>query len=259
VNTIELQKIAQCFESPFHVGNIDFERFDIKTLSIEEAYQVQQFVVEARVGRGERIVGYKVGCTSEAIRAQFGLTEPIMGHLMMPHIHQTGVTLDWGHYCQLAVEPEFVICIGRDVTDEIGPSESVGEIIDTVASGIELHHYQFRSPRPSIQELIASNGIHAGLILGEPKSVPENFDWNSKRLDLAKNGRSVVSGFGSSIMGGPMNSLRWLANTLLQRGRMLRSGDLVIPGSPVELVTVDRGDNLSVSVEGVASVHASFV
>jgi 2-keto-4-pentenoate hydratase len=147
-----------------------------------------------------------------------------MGHLMMPHIHQRGVTLDWGHYCQLAVEPEFVICIGRDVTDEIGPGESVGEIIDTVASGIELHHYQFRSPRPSIQELIAFNEIHAGLILGEP-----------------------------------MNSLRWLANTLLQRGRMLRSGDLVIPGSPVELVTVDRGDNLSVSVEDVASVHASFV
>jgi 2-keto-4-pentenoate hydratase len=259
VNLNELKKIARCFESPFHDGNVDFERFDIETLLIDEAYQVQQLVVEARIDRGERRVGYKVGCTSEAIRAQFGLTEPIMGHLMMPHIHRTGVTLDWSHFCQLAVEPEFVICIGRDVKDEIGPDESVGEIIDTVASGIELHHYRFRSPRPSIQELIASNGIHAGLIIGEPRSVPENFDWNSKRLDLTKNGRSVVSGFGSSIMGGPMNSLRWLANTLLQRGRMLRSGDLVIPGSPVELVTVDRGDSVGVSVEDIAPVHGAFV
>ena len=42
-------------------------------LSIAEAYEVQDCVAQKRMDVGESVVGYKVGCTSAAIRSQFGL------------------------------------------------------------------------------------------------------------------------------------------------------------------------------------------
>lgn len=255
----ELAKISRLFESPFDVGETSLDQNKIEALSIDEAYQVQASLIESKIARGEKIAGYKVGCTSGAIRRQFGLSEPIVGHLMAPHIHQTEVNLDWSHYCQLAVEPEMVVCIGEDFSVEMGEDYSIEERVDFVAAGIELHHYRFRFSPPSIQELIASNGIHAGLIVGERRSVPENFDWGAKRFELSKNGRSIASGVGSNIMGGPMKSVKWLANTLLRRGSMLRAGDLVIPGSPVELIPVDRGDKVSVNIDDLAPVRGTFV
>jgi 2-keto-4-pentenoate hydratase len=48
---------------------------DMTLLSVEDAYEVQRRVIAARIRRGEVAIGYKVGCTSEAIRRQFGLNE----------------------------------------------------------------------------------------------------------------------------------------------------------------------------------------
>src|SRR5437016_1573423 len=39
--------------------------------------------------------------------------------------------------------------------------------IEAVFPVIELHHFVMRSPRPSPLELIAGNGMHAGLVLAE--------------------------------------------------------------------------------------------
>ena len=72
--------------------------------------------LEARLAKGERVVGYKVGCTSRAIREQFGLTEPICGRLMAPHVYRGDVTLSWNQFCRCAVEPELVMVMGTDLT-----------------------------------------------------------------------------------------------------------------------------------------------
>ena len=50
---------------------------DLISLSIEDSYLIQKEILNARVLQGETIVGYKVGCTSESIRKQFGLEKPI--------------------------------------------------------------------------------------------------------------------------------------------------------------------------------------
>ena len=72
---------------------------NVRGISLEEAYVVQRGVIACRMADGERVVGYKVGCTSTAIRQQFGLSEPIYGRLMAPHIHhgQTELALSLIH------------------------------------------------------------------------------------------------------------------------------------------------------------------
>ena len=163
-----LQRLADIF-----LGIFEEHRYDgrcdvaIGSLSLEDAYEVQRRVIAARVAKGERAVGYKVGCTSRAIRRQFGLAEPICGRLMAPHVHHGDTTLDWHAYHRPAVEPEFVLVMGRDLTDEVGDEESLVDAIDCVSPGIEVHNYRFWLGEPTSQELVASNGIHAGLVVGD--------------------------------------------------------------------------------------------
>ena len=50
-------------------------------LTVAEGYALQSAVAELRCRRGERVVGYKVGCTSPTIRAQLGIDNCITGRL----------------------------------------------------------------------------------------------------------------------------------------------------------------------------------
>jgi 2-oxopent-4-enoate/cis-2-oxohex-4-enoate hydratase len=52
---------------------------EIGELSVEQAYDVQAMVVENRIRNGERVVGWKVGCTSQAVMEQLNIDEPIFG------------------------------------------------------------------------------------------------------------------------------------------------------------------------------------
>ena len=73
-----------------------------------------------------------------------------------------------------------------------------------------------------------------------------------------RNGELVTSGIGAEIMGGPLVSLRWLVNHLVRRGEALRAGQLVIPGSPVGLVSVEPGDRVTAGFTHVGRVEAEF-
>ena len=236
-----------------HAGNQP-----IDSLTLQDAYAVQQMVIDARTGSGEQVVGYKVGCTSKAIRQQFGLSEPICGRLMAPHITWGDAVLDHSDFFDCAVEPEFVLMIARDLVDEVDDEDDLTAAIDVVSPGIELHNYRFWFGEPTSQELVASNGIHAGLVVGDQKTSPGSFDWDEEEVGIFIGDEQVASGLGSDIMGGPMKSLCWLVNHLVRRGEYLRAGQLVIPGSATRLVPIEADDQVSARFAHLGQVNARF-
>ena len=50
-------------------------------LGIDDAYAIQQAGTQLRVERGERVVGWKLGYTSLAMRSQMGIDQPNLGPL----------------------------------------------------------------------------------------------------------------------------------------------------------------------------------
>jgi len=256
----QLVEIAEAFLQIHLSKKLDPSvEFDLGTLSVNDAYEVQRQVIAAREARGEQVVGHKVGCTSKAIRQQFGLSEPICGRLLAPHIHYGRTVLDWNDYVDLAVEPEFVFGIGRDLRSEIRDQEELLEAIEWVAPGIEIHNYRFWFGEPTSQELIASNGIFAGLVVGQQRTSPAGLDFDLEGVGIFRNGELAASGIGAEIMGGPLKSLRWLANHLIRRGDYLKAGQLVIPGSPVQLISVEPGDRIAASFTRLGSATAEFL
>lgn len=215
-------------------------------LSLEDAYRVQAEVAGLRAP-AERVVGYKVGCTGPGTRAQFGLDGPVRGLLYDTELHPSGSELSFRAYADLAIEGELAVRLGAD-----------GRIAQ-VFPVIELHNYVFRGQPPTLSELVANNGINAGVVL--PPSTAE-LPWSEDervtgRLTVQINGTSVDEGPMDGVPGGPAGSLRWLARHLAGHDLALRAGQLILTGTPLGLFRVRPGDHIEVAAEHLGAVEAT--
>lgn len=230
----------------------------VSELSIKEAYEVQDLITQMRMAKGEELAGFKVGCTSKAIRSQFGLEDPIYGRLFRPYIYKEGVELNLKDYGNCAIEPEMMLKIGAELSEANLSDEQLIEAIEYVSPGIEIHNFMFWFTPPTAQELICSNGIHIGVILGEAKVSPERLSFENEIFSVHTHGRLITQAAASEIMGGPLQSLRWLVNSLSKKGDCLKKGSLVLPGSPVELINITCDTDLKITIEQVGAVNTIF-
>jgi len=259
MNNELIEKFAENFFNLFYSGCWnDKIKCSISDLSVQESYAVQDLVAKKKIAIGERIIGYKVGCTSYAIQSQFGLSEPIFGRLFWPHIFDEGERFNWKKYTNCAIEPEMVLKIGKDLKGENLPDKALINAIEYISPGIEIHNFKFWYTPPTLQELICSNGIHKALVVGDDKSSPNSLSFESEWFKVYKDDKIITKAKASEIMGGPLHSLRWLVGKLTKRNEVLRAGSFVIPGSPVELINIREDTKLTIIIEKVGKVAAYF-
>ena len=96
-------------------GQLFGEPLDLTTV---QAYALQAEIARLREERGEKVIGYKVGCTSRAIQVQLGVKEPIFGRLFDTECHPSGVHLSSARYANLAVEGEMAVRLSKDLPGE---------------------------------------------------------------------------------------------------------------------------------------------
>jgi 2-keto-4-pentenoate hydratase len=225
-----------------------FAEEDHPRLSIDDAYAVQAGVASLRAAEGEPVAGYKVGCTGLSVREQFGMDGPIRGFLYETELYPSGIKLSYASYANLAIEGELAVRLGDDAH------------ITRVFLVIELHNYVFRSKTPNLQELIANNGLHAGVVL----PATEGAQWRGEEpldgaLRVEINGRTVEEGPMSGVPGGPAGSVEWLRQHLAAYGLALRPQQLVLTGTPLGLIPLRPGDSVRVTAEGLGSVETTVV
>ena len=75
-------------------------------------------VVALRVAAGDRLIGYKVGCTGPGTVQQFGMEGPIRGCLFESEVRNSRDALDLPNFASLAIEGEMAVRIGTDDTIE---------------------------------------------------------------------------------------------------------------------------------------------
>jgi len=253
--------LARGFFDAFHAKRYTADlSFPITGISLEEAYAVQDAVSELRIESGDAVVGYKVGCTSPAIREQFGLSEPIVGRLFERHVHSALQTREvfYSDYVNCAIEPELVLRIRKDLEGENLSDHELIDSIEYASAGLELHHFHFWFGSPSSQELICSNGIHAGLIVGEERVSATTLTFRDESFQVWKNGSLVTRALAAEIKGGPLHSLRWLIRHLTEKQQRLKAGSFVIPGSPVELIRIESESEVAVIIERVGQLTTRF-
>jgi len=225
-----------------------FAEEDRPHLTLDEAYAVQTEVASLRVAGGEPVAGYKVGCTGPNVREQFGMDGPVRGFLYETELYPSGAKLSHATYANLAIEGELAVRLGDDAQ------------IARIFPIIELHNYVFRSEPRNLQELIANNGLHAGVVLpatdGARWRGDEPLD-GALRVEIG--GRTVEEGPMSGVPGGPAGSVEWLRGHLRAHGVALRPRQLVLTGTPLGLYPVRPGDSVRVTAEQLGSVEATVV
>lgn len=145
-------------------------------LDVTTAYRVQEALLARRLGRGERVVGLKMGLTSRAKMAQMGVDEVIWGRVTDAMQIPDGGTVDIGRYVHPRVEPEVAFLL----TGEPGSFEAG---VRAVAPALELIDSRYADFRFTLPDVIADNTSAAGFVLGPWCPVPDG---------LAKDRKSVV-------------------------------------------------------------------
>jgi 2-keto-4-pentenoate hydratase len=223
-----------CFANP------DFE------LSIDSAYQLQDAVAGLRLKEGDAVAGYKIGCIGEDIKSQFGIEGPIRGTIFRSEIFSDDLKLSADSFCNLAVEAEMVFTIGDK-----------GQIENTFPV-IELHNLIFRAEKKNLSELIANNGIHAGLVMPHNKFI--NTYQQSERaceISLQINDSIFSTNQVWPIKESPSGSLDWLREHAMSHTFNVSAGNIVLAGTTLEIYPVKTGDKIAVFLDGQAMVTCS--
>jgi 2-keto-4-pentenoate hydratase len=215
---------------------------DPPDLTIDQAYALQAQIARLREARGEKVIGYKLGCTSPTLQAQLGIHEPIFAPLFDTERHDSGARLSHARFANLAVEGELAVTLADP------------DAIESIFPVIELHHYVLRSPSLRCQELIAVNGMHAGFVVADPPHGGPQV--RVKNLTLVVNDERIGRSDEPWTMATPIASVRWLAARLADRGLRLWRGQVILTGSSLPLIPVAPGTRVVVEAPPLGSCRA---
>ena len=84
-------------------------------ISVEDAWYIQSTVAGLREERGEKVIGYKIGCISKETQLKMGFTKPAWGRLWKHEVYSDGIILEKSNYSNTAMEAEFGMIVKRDL------------------------------------------------------------------------------------------------------------------------------------------------
>lgn len=234
---------------PLSAANPDF--------TIDDAYRIQSIQVAAWVEHGDRIVGQKVGLSSRAMQRQMGVDRPDFGHLTASMFH-TDDSVITARFIQPRIEPEIAFVLKKGL---VGPGVTVSQAVaavDYVVPALEIIDSRIADWNIGIVDTIADNASSGGFVLGHRPRLLREVDLSLVGAVLQCDGEVVGTGAGGAILGGPLNSLVWLANTLGRLGVEIHEGAVVLPGSMTRAVPVPPHSSFRLDVAGLGHVRALF-
>jgi 2-keto-4-pentenoate hydratase len=231
---------------------------DFSDLTVEDAYAIQLEQVKRWTADGRTVVGHKVGLTSAAMQKQLGVTEPDFGHLLADFVYSEHEPIPAGRFLQPRVEPEIAFVLGSPLS---GPGVTVTEAIaavDYVVPALEVVDSRVADWKITLADTIADNASSGGYVLGSTPTPLHEVDLRLVGCNFYRNGNVVGTGAGGAVLGSPITSLVWLANTLGRLGTTLEAGEVILPGSLTSMSPVAPGDTFTATFAGLGSVTARF-
>lgn len=226
---------------------------DVTTVTIDDAYAIQDRLVARRIAAGRQIVGWKLGYTSAAMRDQMGVREPNLAPLTDEMLLDAPAIAPGG-LLQPRVEPEIGLRLARPLHGPVdastaraavGEARACLEVVDSVWTD-----YRFRL-EDNTADCSSAALVVVGPVLGAT-SLPD------VTVELRRNGDVTGSATGAAAMGDPAEALAWLASALAARGWHLAAGALVITGGLTSAVPLEPGDHVEATFGGSITVAVEW-
>lgn len=228
-------------------------------LTAEAGYRAAARLHAARLARGWRPLGRKIGFTNRTIWPRYGVYEPMWGTVydrtvIFARAERASVPL--AGLAQPRIEPE--ICfrlkaappVTRDAEALLGAIEWVAHSIEIV----QCHHPDWKL---KIADCTADNGLHGRLVVGTPIPVAELHGLAAKlpalEVELRKGAAAVDRGTGANVLGSPLEALAFLAEILSRQpdAPPLAPGELISTGTLTDAHPVAPGESWNTAFEGL--------
>lgn len=233
-------------------------------MNMDDAYAVQNAIYRAKIERGQKVVGWKIGLTSKAMQYALNIDIPDSGILFDDMLFAHGAIVPKGRFIQPRIEAEIAFVMkaavgGADVT-----REEVLAATDYVAPSIEILDTRIVRANPktgksrTVLDTISDNAANAGVVLGPQKHAVDAFDLRWVGAITSRNGEVEETGLGAGVLNDPAESVVWLARRMAQYGQSIEPGQIILSGSFIRPVECPPNTEISADFGAFGAVAISF-
>ncbi|MEZ5738939.1 MAG: hypothetical protein R3E68_05375 [Burkholderiaceae bacterium] len=234
--------------------------------NLDDARDIVDDIAAARVGRGERRLGYKIGFTNRTIWARYGVNHPIWAPVYDSTVRQLA-----GHDAAIGLtglveprlEPEIVI--GLASTPLAPTAQAVARSVGWIAAGFEIVQSAFPGWQFTGAQAFAAQGLHGRLLIGPRHSLASlglaaaDLPAQLAAIELAlfANGaaRPTDTGRGHYVLDGPCHALAHLVAELACAGRQLDAGDIITTGTLTDAQPLASGQRWRSEIQGIPGLQ----
>lgn len=230
--------------------------FDLAT-----AYAIEAELTRRRRADGQTTVGRKVGFANKAMWRVLKLETLVWAHMYDATVMQAGTSasLSIGRMVSPKLEPEIVFKLRAPVDTTTLDAAAVLGSVEWLALGFEIVDSVFADWKFQPADFVAAYGLHAALVVGEPRpvtadSIPALVEQLAQfTVRLSRNGELVAEGSGRNSLRSPALCLGELASAISKRSpeEPLAGGELVSSGTLTEAPPIAPGETWTATLEGI--------
>lgn len=219
--------------------------------SVDESYAIQAASIQRRIDRGERLIGLKMGFTSEAKMEQMGVSDMIWGRLTDSMLYGSGDMLPFPRFIHPRAEPEIAFFIKKEISEEVS-LDDLPNYVSAVAAAIEIIDSRYENFKFSLEDVIADNCSSAALAIGE--WMPSNTPVNHLKVSLKIDGEEIQSGSTDAILGDPWKALQACTRLAAKYNQPIAERSIILAGAATSAVYLKDRQEIKAETEGMGEV-----
>jgi 2-oxo-3-hexenedioate decarboxylase len=228
---------------------------------LDAGYAVEAELTRIRRASGRRTVGRKIGLANRAVWRALKMKTLVWANMYDDTVHHATrgeATLSLARMRAPRLEPEIVVKLKSPLPPGVDAAGAL-EAVEWYAFAFELVDCPFPDWKFQPGDFMASLGLHAALVVGEPRpvqreAIPQLVDQlGAFTVKLSKNGEVAQEGGGKNVLDNPALCLVEFASAVpAQAGaEALRPGELISTGSLTAAPPVAAGEHWSVAAQGL--------
>ena len=223
-------------------------------ITMDDAYQIQNAILEHKRAEGRSVIGWKIGLTSKAMQYALNIDIPDSGILFDDMIFENHSVVRKNRFIQPRIEAEIAFVMKTPIGGETVTREDVIAATDFVVPAIEILDTRILRVDPetgttrNICDTISDNAANAGLVLGNERHRLETHDLRWVGAMVFRNGEIEETGLGAGVLNDPVESVVWLARRMAEYNQKIEAGHIILSGSFIRPIECPPG----------AEIHADF-
>ncbi len=248
-NELNLHALAELVDNAAHKAQAIAQlSAQGESLSLEQAYKVQDLSVARRISRGEKQVGIKMGFTSRAKMIQMGVEDMIWGPLTDQMFIEEGGEVSLERFIHPRVEPEIAFLLNKPLSGNVTLAEAMAAV-EAVAPALEVIDSRYDNFKFSLEDVVADNCSSSGFTIGAWQAPDANLA--NLGMVMEFDGKAVQIGSSAAILGNPYRSLAAAARVAGEAGKTLPAGSIVLAGASTAAQAMTPNTHVRLVCEGL--------